>query len=148
MRDSATTGRMQSCEHTVRTCSVCKNAKRVFRTSLKTLLYKRFARPCERPLRKTHVRVYIYGLSEFLKSDFLEIAQVLSKHLPFAKIANTGFPESISKANSYGFVQKPWTRISRFPLLILYSNLFLPKWDLDNEPAPADPYPEAPARGR
>ena len=92
--------------------------------------------------------LYINGLSEFLKGDFLEIAQVLSKHLPFAEIANTDFPESISKANSYGFVQKPWTRISRFPLLIVYSNLFLPKWDLDNGPAPADPYPEAPARGR
>ena len=55
---------------------------------------------------KISTSLYINGLSEILKGDFLEIAQVLSKHLPFAKIANTDFPESISKAESYGFVQK------------------------------------------
>ena len=57
-------------------------------------------------------------------SVFSEIAQVLSKRPPFAEILGTLFQKSISKGNSYGFVQK---------------------LALDNEPAPADPYPEAPA---
>ena len=36
--------------------------------------------------------IYIYGLSDFLKSESLGIAQVLSKHLPFAKDREHGFP--------------------------------------------------------
>ena len=124
-----------------------KNVKRFFGLRSKRY-YTNVSRDLASGRSEKLIIEYIYGLSEFLKSDFLEIAQVLSKHLPFAKIANTDFPESISKANSYGFVQKPWTRIPRFPLLLVYSKVFLPKWALDNEPAPADPYPEAPARGQ